>query len=132
MTIPAGAITPGSTAYGDRKKLESGLKAVGGGAPTVGGGAAPSPAPSPTTTMPDIGNPLSDMLAGRIKTGSGPLTSGMSVGPGNGPAGQLPSSPTDNDLGHKLKMLATQSTSPTLRRLAAARLKRMYRGVDSG
>lgn len=126
--IPAGAIEPGSTEYSTRDDLEAGLAQVGGGAPPVMGGGAPSP----TSTVPDQGDPFADMLGGIIQPDKIPLTSGLSVGPGAGPAGIQPSSPTDNDLGHKLKLLATQSTSPTLRRLAQARLRRMYRGVDNG
>lgn len=127
MPIDPMAIEPGSTDYGDRQTLEAGLAQVGGGAPTGGGGT-----PSPTTVMPSAGNPLSSLLSGAISPGDSPITSGLSVGPGDGPMNAPPVSPTDNDLGYKLKLIASQSTSPTLRRLAMARLKRMYRGVYSG
>lgn len=123
MAIPMGAIEPGSTAYGDRQTLEAGLEGLNPQTPTAG-----NPGAAPTTTFPDAGNPFSHMLSGDISPDSMPLTSGLSVGPGPSPATP---GPLDGDLGSRLKAIADQTTSPTLRRLAVARLRRMYRGVDS-
>lgn len=125
MAIPMGAIEPGSTSYGDRQVLEAGLSEVSGGtAPSPG-----NPGAAPTTAFPDTGNPFSHMLSGEISPEDQPLTSGLSVGPG--PSPNLQPGPLDGDLGSRLKAIANQTTSPTLRRLAVARLRRMYRGVDN-
>lgn len=130
MAVPKEAITPGSTEYGTRQTLEQGLQqgSVGGGSPL--GGGSPSPAPA---TVPQGGNAISDMLAGKLQAGGDqPLTEGLSVGPGGGPVGQPQAGPLDNDLGNKLKMIASQSTSPTLRRLAVNKLRSMYREGTRG
>lgn len=127
MAIPMGAIEPGSTEYGDRQTLEQGLQALSGGAaPEMGGEVM-----SPTTTVPAQGSPFSSLLAGDVAPNSNnPLTAGLSVGPGAGP--QRAPGPTDNDVGDRLRMIAEQSSSATLRRLAVLRLQAMQRGADNG
>lgn len=127
MAVDPKAISPNSTAYGDRQTLEAGLSQAGGG----GEGGAPTGA-GPAPILPATGNPLGDMLSGAITPdSSGPLTEGLSVGPGAGPIEQPPG-PYDNDEARKLQELSTQSTSPTLRRLAQIRLQQIYKGEPSG
>lgn len=124
MAVDPKAIEPGSTEFGDRAGLEQGLVAANQAA---GGG--PAGVAPPTTAVPSGGNAISDMLSGAIKTDSGlPLTDGLGVGPGQGPASQQTAGPLDSDLATKLKMLASQASSPALRLLALNQLKRIHRG----
>lgn len=127
MPVDPAAIQPNSTAYGDRQSLETALSTVGGGAPAGGGGT-----PSPTTAAAPLGNPLGSLLSGSVTPGDqGPLSSGLTHGPGPGPSGQQSAGPLDSDLGTKLKMIASQAASPALRQLAHQRLRQLYKKETS-
>ncbi len=112
------AIEPGSTDYGDRQTLEAGLaEATQQSTPAPADLAAPAPAGGP-------GDPLSMLLEGGLGLDTdAPLTSGLSVGPGPGPA--LSGDPVAMSQAERLRMVATQAASPQLRAAARRLLKRL-------
>lgn len=117
------AIAPGSTEYGQRQNLESGLAQVmSAGA----GGQAGAPTTTPAPRVPSSSNPLA-ALAGGLLSGNPnePVTAGMSVGPGDGPA--MTMDPMLGDRANRLRAIATQAASPTLRAMARSELRRMVR-----
>lgn len=119
--LTSSAIAPGSTEYGSRQGLEAGIgeamgAAGGGGAPAGGGGA-------PSFQTPE--SPLGALLGGEISGGGEPLTDGLSVGPGAGPA--VGEDPMLSDRANRLRMIATEAASPQLRALARSELRRMTR-----
>lgn len=116
------AIEPGSTDYGDRQTLEAGLAAS-----SPDGAPAPDPAAAAVAPPVDAGgDPLSALLSGAVNPGgSGPLTSGLSVGPGAGPMGQLGQVDPKEE---RLRQVATQSQSPVVRALARNELRRLTAG----
>jgi hypothetical protein len=62
-----------------------------------------------------------------VSTGdNGPLTSGLSYGPGPGPM-DLGADPMMSDRANRVRALATQAVTPQLRALARAELRRMAR-----
>lgn len=115
-------IAPGSLEHGERAPLEAGLMsgAVGGASQ----GAAPSAPPPPVDA---VGNPLAALINGDINPGGqpDPLTAGLSVGPGPGPAGTDPLEPKKV----RLRQIATQGDSPLLRAAARNELRRMVRAA---
>ena len=117
----AAAITPGSLEYGDRQKLVAGLQSVG----TGGQPAAPNPAAGTLPPPVDGANdPLAALLGGQINPQGtdNPLTSGLSVGPGNGPDGvQNLQDPRKV----RLQQIATKASSPMLRAAARLELRRL-------
>lgn len=121
--LTSAAIAPGSTDYGDRQKLEGSLSAIvgqqGGGAASAPGGGSPGP------VVPE--DALGALMSGQISPGGDlPLTDGLSVGPGAGPAAQQ-EDPLLGDRANRLRMIASQAASPQLRALARSELKRMTR-----
>lgn len=118
----AAAIEPGSTEYGNRQELEAGLATL----PSGEAGEAPAPNPAAGVAAPpvDMGSdPLSALLSGAVDPGNaGPVTQGMSVGPGAGPPGAQ-----EDPTVVKLRKLAMQSSSPVLRALARRELLRITR-----
>lgn len=117
------SIEPGSVPHGDRKGLEQSLQDVlaspEGGPPVEGEAAAP---------IPTSNDPVGALLGGELAPNNDvPLTSGMSVGPGNN---------TDvnnimlTDRANQLRLLATQAITPSLRATALRMLKRMTQGSE--
>ncbi len=109
------SIEPGSVPHGDRAPLEAGISQnVGAGVPTPPSADGPGALPSPS-------NPMSALLGGEITPESaGPLTEGLSVGPGGG--GDIPDSKKE-----RLKAIAEFAESPTVRGMARVAL-RSYEG----
>lgn len=117
------SIEPGSTEYGDRQGLEANLQQVIGGAAPVGGpqqvaGGTPIPTPE---------DPIGALIGGDIDPGvAGPVTDGLSVGPGNSPGN--PMDPLQTDRAQRLRLLATQASTPAVRSTARRMLRQMSRG----
>jgi len=115
----ARTIEPGSLEYGDRQaitgRLQDSISAIqGGGPPSAPAPGAPAPGPAV--------DPLARLLGGKYSSDL-PVTDGLSVGPGAGPAlpgGGVASSP----LVEKLRIIATEANSPLLRQYARAQLRR--------
>jgi hypothetical protein len=112
-------IEPGSLPQGDRQvvkdRLQQSLSSLqGGGAPSAPASGAPaSGGPQ---------DPLARLLGGKFSSDL-PPTDGLSVGPGAGPASTgvaIASSP----LIDKLRLIATEASSPLLRAYARASLRR--------
>ena len=121
--LTSNAIAPGSTQYGDRQNLEAGLSQIMSGA---GGGSAGAPTTTPAPRVPGSSNPLAALASGVVSGNpNSPVTAGMSVGPGPGPAVGM--DPMMGDRANRLRALATQAASPALRALARAELRRMVR-----
>lgn len=112
----AGAIEPGSTEYGDRQVLESGLAtAVPGN--TGAGNPAVANVPPPVDAG---GDPLSALLNGAVKAPqTEALTDGLSVGGGYTP-GDSPDPYVE-----RVRQVATQSKSPVVRAIARNELRRL-------
>lgn len=108
------SIEPGSVPYGERQGLEEGVSQLAAGGP----GAVPSAPGGGPAPLPSTSNPLSALASGEIDpgVGGGPLTTGLSVGPGEGP--QIPDSRKE-----RLKALAEYAASPTVRGMARTALK---------
>lgn len=111
-------VDPGSMPYGMRQAFEASLGNLGAGA-------------NPATALPagdeELGipsNPLDPLLSGDIPTGSSPLTSGLSVGPGPG-AMDLGLAPIVDSRVDRLRIMAMNAASPVLRQMA----RRALRGV---
>jgi len=113
------AIQPGSTEYGERQNLEQGLSSAMGAPPAGPGG--PSPA-TPVAPLPD--NPLGALLGGEISGDNLPVTDGLSIGPGAGPATEHPMM---SSRAQRLRSLATEAASPVARAAARRALRRMSR-----
>jgi len=112
-------IEPGSLEYGDRQVVANRLQQA---IPSLQGGATPSgPAPgAPAPGAPQ--DPLARLLGGAYSSDL-PPTDGLSVGPGAGPPSTgagIASSP----LIEKLRLIATEASSPLLRTYARASLRR--------
>ncbi len=108
------SIEPGSIPQGQRGPLVENLGELAGG----GGAQAAQPAGGgPGTGMPSAGNPLGALISGEVNPGdqNTPLTDGISVGPGQGGASDVPDSQQQ-----RLALLAQGSRSPQIR--SAARL----------
>ena len=107
------SISPGSTEYGDRQVLEDRIAQV------VQQQAAPAVAPPGAASSAGLSKlsqgPVSDL----------PITSGLSVGPGAGPARDpLAGVPK----AEQLRILAREARSPRIRALARDSLRAMVRG----
>jgi hypothetical protein len=116
------AITPGSTAYGDRQTLEANLQEAipgGGGGPTVDGA---FDAVEPGVDSAD--DPIAALLSGEINPGAqqGSLTDGLSVGDGPGPGGEG-FAVTPEQV--RLQEVATQAKHPLIRQMARNELRRL-------
>ena len=116
-------IEPGSMPYGARQELVGGLEAAVGG--EQGGPGTPTAAVNAGVDPVDsVDDPLGALLSGEIDPGmtEDPITSGLSVGPGVGPMGQVSNvSPKQS----RLIQVATQAKSPMIRWLARNELKRL-------
>lgn len=107
------SIEPGSIPFGDRAGLEQNI--VG---QLAGGGNAQPGQPSPGGASPvSTADPLGALTSGSIDPGGAgvPLTDGISVGPGDGGAADVP-----DDQQMRLQLLVVGSRSPAIR--SAARL----------
>lgn len=109
-------IMPGSLPHGDRASLEAGLSSAVS-SPT----GAPAPTAAPPMPMDNTDDPLAALLSGDITLPpGGQPTDGLSVGAGPGP---LPK-PEESPKTERLRWIAEQATSPTLRALAMRELRK--------
>jgi hypothetical protein len=112
-------IEPGSLDYGNRQVVANRLQET---IPALQGGSVPS-APAPGAPAPGgPQDPIARLLSGGYSSDL-PPTDGLSVGPGAGPASTgvgIASSP----LIEKLRLIATEASSPLLRTYARASLRR--------
>jgi hypothetical protein len=108
----ARTIEPGSLEQGDRNKIRGQLMEAfqSNGTNPVGAGAA---------AQSGAGNPL-DALMGGQHSSDLPVTDGLSVGPGRGPA---ETTTTQSPLIEKLRALAVGANSPVLKQLARQALR---------
>lgn len=117
----SGSIEPDSLEYGARDDLEAGLPAAmpqptAGAAPETGAGAIAFEGP---------GEDPFELMLGAEEGNNIPITEGLSVGPGAGPAARgLP--PLDS-MDQRLKLVATGARSPVLRAMARNALRRRLR-----
>jgi len=117
----AAGIEPGSLPHGGRQELTAGLEgAVGGGlgAPAPGGEGAVQP---PVDSGDD---PLAAMLSGDLTPPATdmPITSGLSVGAGPGPGGQIQQVSPEHS---RLLQIAQQAKHPLIRQMARNELRRI-------
>lgn len=111
------AIPAGTFAQGDRQDFTANLQTALGGQ-AGGGQAAGGQAPPPVDSVSD---PMAALMSGEINPGEeGPLTDGLSVGPGAGPSG---GEPQMDPRRQRLMEIATQSTSLVLRSSARMELR---------
>lgn len=115
------AIQPGSIEYGKRQQLEAGLASAVPSPAAIGAEGGQAPGPGALPPSPD--NPLASLLDGSITPPvEGPITSGLSVGPGPGPHGQV--SPVSPRMA-RLQQVAMQARNPLVRQMARNELRRM-------
>lgn len=119
------AIQPGSIPYGERQTLEENLPLATAGPAGPGGGPGEgAPDDGGSVAIPE--DPIGALLSGEVEPDSGePSTAGLSVGPGRGPA-------QEDDVmmsgrAEKIRMLATEASSPMIRAAARNELRRMAR-----
>ncbi len=113
------ALEPGSVPSGERAELEGGLAAAVGG----GQGAGPAAPAGGAPAFPSMTNPLGMMLSGAVGQDDRPLTDGLSLGPGAGPAPEQSVMLTAE--ADKLRALAIHAETPLVRALARYRLQQM-------
>ncbi len=116
-----GGIEPGSVEHGQRAALEQGLSAALPDASQTG----PNPlAGQPGPPLDSVDDPIAALLSGELDPGGGqePITSGLSVGPGDGPPGSLPQQDPKKV---RLQQIATQARSPLFRAAARNELRRL-------
>ncbi len=120
-----GSIEPGSIPFGERQQLEEGLTQVlSQAAPTGGPEQAAAAAPVPTPE-----DPIAALLSGSVDPGAqGPFTSGLSVGPGPGPADT--GDPLQSNRAQKLRTIAAQASTPSVRAAARRMLRRLSQGNE--
>ena len=113
----AKSIEPGSIPYGDRQTLEQGLPGTSGTTPPVPAAAAGGATPG--------GGGLQSLLSGdiAIPDDGSSLTSGLSVGGGDGGPGSIP-----NPQRERLLIVAQGAKSPSLRAAARLALLRLEQG----
>lgn len=121
------AISPGSTPYGERGALED---AIGGAASTSSAAspeamAAPAMGMAPINPNDPFGSPMSAIMGEGGFSSDRPITSGLTVGPGSGPAPDLSGLPLS--LMQKLQDVALNAKSPQLRGAALLALRRIVR-----
>jgi hypothetical protein len=105
-------IEPGSLDYGDRQVVNANLQqALGGGGGTV------SPAPQAMPPEPEE-DELEFLDQGPVS--ELPVTAGLSAGPGGPPAG---TPLVETSKVERLRLLATEATSPVMRHLARQALR---------
>ena len=107
MADIADSISPGSTEYGERQVIEERIRQIG----ARGGQRAPAPSGRVMQNTQDrLQRPVSEK----------PITAGLSVGPGAGPAQGDPSSLPQVE---RYRILATEARNPYLRHLARTALR---------
>lgn len=117
------AISPGSTAYGERGALESAISAGAGAGGVAGVGSDPVAQGGGTVGV-DGTDPLGALLGGEIPVDPNmPVTSGLSVGPGPGRAEDTQRDPVQE----RLIAIAFNAQSPQLRAMARGALRQMVR-----
>jgi hypothetical protein len=112
------SIAPGSTDYGDRGNMESGIarsRQMRRMSPAMSGAMK-----RPTNQMRSLSPAMSALLKGKGASGT-PITQGLSVGPGDGPP-----VPT-NDTADRLRAVAQYARTPVVRNMARRALLRMAR-----
>jgi hypothetical protein len=111
-------IAPGSIPSGDRATLEQGLTAGAAGSET----GRPNPLGGPSVVPVDnVDDPLAALMSGELNPGpSGPITEGLSVGPGAGPANAV-----EDPRIVRVRQIALQAKSPTIRAVMRNELRRM-------
>ena len=113
------SIEAGTIPSGDRGTLEQGLQE------SLGEEAAPDGTPGAGVSgpLPSANDPLGALMGGGVNPGDDrPLTQGMSVGPGGGLAAE---DPMMSDKAVRLRVIAQQAKTPSLKLLAIRMLKRM-------
>ena len=113
-------IAPGSLPHGSRGDLEAGLaSAIGTSAPSVDGAAGAVDPP-----VDSVDDPIAALLNGDITPGGGggPITEGLSVGSGAGPAGQVSGVSPEQA---RLQQIAMQAKHPLIRQMARNELRRI-------
>lgn len=120
-TDPRRAIEAGSIPHGDRAGLEEALTPGAGAGPSAVASAGPGSLPTPN-------DPIGALLSGEVSPEAGIPTAGLSVGPGDGPAGPLDIMQGDKAV--RLRLIATQAATPTVRNAARRALRRMNAGND--
>lgn len=118
------AIEPGSTEYGQRQVLESGLAELqpstgptAGAAAALGGSSIGLPA-----------NPLDPLMSGELDSPTTPVTDGLTHGPGGGP---LPEQGISDATVDRLRIMALEARSPVLREMARRSLRSSVREIRS-
>jgi hypothetical protein len=117
----AGSIGAGTTEYGQRQQLAADIQSATAGA-SAPSGTGPAPVGGSAGVGP--GDPIGAMLSGMVTSGEDPLTSGLSVGPGAGPASPMGAG---MDMQAKLLSVANNARSPQLRAQARQTLQRLVR-----
>lgn len=119
-------VEPGSLPQGERQamasRLQQALPKPGGG-----GGAPTSQAPASSGGAP---NPLSRLLGGGYSSDL-PVTDGLSVGPGAGPARSAIAAAESPKIG-QLRMVALEAKSPLVRYHARMALRREVQRANAG
>ena len=118
---PRRAIQAGSIPSGDRGPLED---LLGGGAqtpPAETAAAGPGSIPTPN-------DPLGALLSGEVSPEGGIPTAGLTVGDGPGPT-EGPDL-MQGDKAVRLRLIATQAATPSVRNAARRALRRMSAGND--
>ena len=103
------AIEPGSMEYGDRQVFEDRVKQINA---------------QTTQRSPRPPGQVTQRMTGKLQQGSfseKPITAGLSVGPGPGPA--TVNDPTQGPELEKLRLIAANARNPYLRHLARSALK---------
>jgi len=101
------SIEPGSTEYGDRQVLQDRMAQISA---QTGGQAPPPATPAPA---------MSKLASGGVS--ELPVTDGMSVGPGAGPA--TAANPAESPLIERYRLIATTARNPQLRQLARKQIE---------
>ncbi len=119
MADIAAAIAPGSVPYGERGALESGIS-QSQATPKLPVAASPISPQDPFS-----GGPMSALMGDGGFGSDKPVTSGLSMGPGSGPATDLSNLPMP--LIAKLQDVALNAKNPQLRGAALLALRRIVR-----
>lgn len=112
------SIEPGSVPYGDRQTLEAGLAELAGGAapgPMGGPMAPPGAAPQGDDMLDPEGILASETISDL------PITSGLTVGPGEGPFQGIAATTEQQ----RLQELAINANSPLIRYMAMVALRQL-------
>lgn len=114
------SIEPGSVPSGGRGALEAGLQETLGAPEAAPAAGDPSAVPAPSGA-----DPLGALLGGGVTPGGkGLITDGLSVGAGTGPPSQG-AGPMSSPDAERLRQVALQAATPTLRAAARRLLRRL-------